>query len=241
MTDCIILPRAWLEQQITSQTDFLRAAIYLAKEINEHGSVNFSSGDANMMFGMSPRRYRTFMQIIANDKQTDKQTTNKTTNITFDCQVVTTTKRQARRQTNDKQTDKQTDKQKRLTKSSPDYVSPPFVSPEYADTWRKFIEYRKEINKPYKSEASERIAYNKMVEMSGNNPETAKDMVERTILGQWQGLFPKDNGTTNTTRDTAVSRKAQRDRGLSLANEIVSRSENLLSLYNGCGTDADNR
>lgn len=107
MTDYIMLPRAWLEPQITSQPDFLRAAIYLAREINEHGSVQFSSGDANMMFGMSPRRYRTFMQIIANDKQTDKQTTNKTTNIAFDCQMVTPTKRQTRRQTNDKQTDKQ--------------------------------------------------------------------------------------------------------------------------------------
>ena len=107
MTDYIMLPRAWLETVITSQPDFLKAAVYLAKEINEHGSVKFSSGDANMMFGMSPRRYRTFMQIITNDKQTDKQTTNKTTNITFDCQLITPTKRQARRQTNDKHTDKQ--------------------------------------------------------------------------------------------------------------------------------------
>ena len=107
MGDYIMLPRAWLETAITSQADFLSAAVYLAKEINEHGSVKFSSGDANMMFGMSPRRYRTFMQIIASDKQTDKQTTNKTTKIAFDCQSVITTKRQARRQTSDKQTDKQ--------------------------------------------------------------------------------------------------------------------------------------
>ena len=99
MTDYIMLPRAWLESAITSQPDFLRAAVYLAKEINEHGSVKFSSGDANMMFGMSPRRYRTFMQIIANDKQTDKQTTNKTTTNSFDSHSFTTTKNQAMRQT----------------------------------------------------------------------------------------------------------------------------------------------
>lgn len=39
------------------------------------------------------------------------------------------------------------------------------------------------------------------------------------------------------TTDNAASRKAQRDRGLSLATEIVARSENLLNLYNGGGTD----
>lgn len=41
--------------------------------------------------------------------------------------------------------------------------------------------------------------------------------------------------------DTAASRKAQRDRGLSLANEIVARSENLLGLYNGQSADPDDR
>lgn len=120
---------------------------------------------------------------------------------------------------------------------------PTFVSPEYAETWRRFIAYRKEINKPYKSEASERIAYNKMVEMANNNPAAAKDMVERTILGQWQGLFPTDNHGSKPTpaTDSPLSRKAQRDRGLSLATEIVARSENLLGLYNGGRADPNPR
>lgn len=43
------------------------------------------------------------------------------------------------------------------------------------------------------------------------------------------------------TADNAASRKAQRDRGLSLATEIVARSENLLSLFNGSGADPDTR
>lgn len=213
MTDYIMLPRSWLEPAITNQADFLKAAVYLAKEINEHGSVKFSSGDANMMFGMSPRRYRTFMQIIANDKQTDKQATNKTTNIAFDCQEVKASARQAQRQTSDKQN--------YLAKPSPDYVSPSFVSPEYADIWRKFILYRKEIKKPYKSESSERIAYNKMVEMSGNNPDAARDMVERTILGQWQGLFPINNGTRQSSNN--LRQQGDRYSALEAAAEAVIR------------------
>ncbi|MCI9284352.1 MAG: hypothetical protein HFJ91_00750 [Muribaculaceae bacterium] len=47
-----------------------------------------------------------------------------------------------------------------------------------------------------------------------------------------------DNGTAKSPAGDYASRKAQRDRGLSLATEIVSRSENLLGLYNGQGPDS---
>lgn len=107
MADFIKLPRSWLVSRILSEPDFLRAIVYLATMIEDNGAVDFSSGDANRMFGMSPRRYRTFMALIADGEQIDKQTTNKTTNIRFGCQVVTAPKRQAKRQTSDKQTDKQ--------------------------------------------------------------------------------------------------------------------------------------
>lgn len=119
---------------------------------------------------------------------------------------------------------------------SPDYILPPYVEAEFADTWRKFIAHRKDIKKPYKSAQSERIAYNKMVELAGHDPAKAKDMVERTILGQWQGLFPeKSNGNNRTIQ--AATAKTRRDRGLSLATEIVSRSETLVGFYNDCRTD----
>ena len=42
-----------------------------------------------------------------------------------------------------------------------------------------------------------------------------------------------------TATDSAASRKERRDRGLSLATEIVARSENLLNLYNGVFADPD--
>lgn len=120
--------------------------------------------------------------------------------------------------------------------------APSFVAPEYAETWRRFIAYRKEIKKPYKSELSERIAYNKMVEMADNDPAAAKDMVERAILGQWQGLFPKENHGTKPiiTTDNAATRKESRDRLRSLATGVVSQSaDKLLDLYNGVGQNPD--
>lgn len=53
-----------------------------------------------------------------------------------------------------------------------------------------------------------------------------------------------DNNPTRTYGrpiTPAIAAKERRDRGLSLANTIVSRSENLLNLYNGCGPDTDYR
>lgn len=108
----------------------------------------------------------------------------------------------------------------------PDYISPPFVAPEFAEIWHRFIEYRKEIKKPYKSAASEKTAYNKMVEMANNNPATAKDMVERTILGQWQGLYPSDDGkrTKQTARVNAPLSDAEKLADYEdLAHEISKR------------------
>ena len=45
----------------------------------------------------------------------------------------------------------------------------------------------------------------------------------------------------STTRNTPATRKEQRDRSLSLANEIVSNSDDLLSLYYGTGSDPHTR
>lgn len=112
----------------------------------------------------------------------------------------------------------------------PDYISPSFVAPEYREIWQRFIEYRKEIKKPYKSESSERIAYNKMVEMSGNDPAVAKDMVERSILGQWQGLY-KDNSNGNRNNNAQQQSQQRSGRGQNrnpdaydLAREILGKS-----------------
>ena len=222
MTDYIMLPRAWLETAITSQPDFLSAAVYLAKEINEHGSVKFSSGDANMMFGMSPRRYRTFMQIIANDKQTDKQATNKTTNITFECQVVTSTKRQTRRQTRRQTNDKQTDKQK-----------PTKFTPPTDEEVRQYVtEKGNHFNPDQFVPHSQSKGW-----MIGKNPMKDWKAACRTWELEWQKKhgeqFYYQLAIPSAVRDTPAARKEQRDRSLSLANEIVSQSADLYNLYDG--------
>lgn len=244
MADFIKLPRSWLDSRITSEADYLKAVVYLATKIGENGSVDFSSGDAKMMFGMSPRRYRTFMSLITNDKQIDKQATNRTTNIRFECQIVATPKRQARRQTGDKPTDKQ--KPTVTTKTSSDtFVLESYVDPRFAEAWLKWLDYRKEINNRYKSPKSERIGYDQFIKKSNNDPIQAMEMVDNTIANGYKGLFPdRSNGTakpTNTAGDYA-SRAESRRRMSALASEIVSRDADIiLGLYDGQERQSDHR
>lgn len=117
----------------------------------------------------------------------------------------------------------------------------PYVDPRFSEAWQKWLDYRREVKKTYKSPASRKTAYDKMVRMANNDPEQAMDMVERAILGQWQGLHETKQYGAARPITPAIAAKERRDRGLSLANTIVSRSENLLNLYNGCGPNTDYR
>lgn len=203
----------------------LRVYMYLAANSTD-GKITTSTAQISRATKLTERQVRDALTELERSNKTSNKTSNKGSDITLcgigGCANSTSSKRSNK-------TSSKRSNPKEVEKPGHDYVSPPFVAPEYADTWRMFIQYRKEINKPYKSEASERTAYNKMVEMSGDNPETAKDMVERTILGQWQGLFPKDNGTkqsNNTTVRYASEREANRqrvDRGLRAAMDVIAR------------------
>lgn len=121
-----------------------------------------------------------------------------------------------------------------------------FVDPAFADAFTAWLDHKKKQFKfEYKTEHSLKAAYAELVKLSGNDPDIAMQIVEQSMSNGWKGLFElKNNGTykpTSTIRDTPTTRKEQRDRGLSLANEIVSRSDNLLRLYNGSGADSDTR
>lgn len=241
MSDYIRLPRSALTDDLWSNDGaLLRVYMYLVKQ-SENGIAHVSVAQIMSATKLTERRVRNALDALERSNKTSSKRSNKRSDITL-CGIVDNGISTSDK-TSSKRSSKRSDKIATPQQYISDYISPSFVAPEFAETWHKFITYRKEIKKPYKSESSERIAYNKMVEMSNNDPSAAKDMVERTILGQWQGLFPKDNNGTKTTTatDSTASRKAQRDRGLSLATEIVARSEHLLNLYNGSIGDSDAR
>lgn len=235
MSEYIQLPRSALTEEMERNGDLARLLVYLLRKTDENGEIKTDMAKVAADLSLSRQSVRTLMKKFESNQILTKSSTTRVTKLKLDYQE-SKRKRQPNKQPNRQPNVNQ------IKECAIGYISPSFVAEEYREIWQKFIIYRKEIKKPYKSPASEQIAYNKMVEMAGNDPAVAKDMVERTILGQWQGLFPKNNnGTkTTTTTDNAATRAQSRDRLRSLATGVVSQSaDKLLNLYNGVGQNSD--
>lgn len=234
MTEYLKLPRSALD--LVADKDLWQLYGYLLSKADENGIVETSLATIQRDLKVNSKPLRTMLAKLQGANKVAKEGANKGSKITL-CELGNYTTRGASKRANSGAS-KRANKIEDISAVTPAYTSPPFVAPEYREIWQRFTEYRREIKKPYRSESSEQTAYNKMVEMAGNNPSVAKDMVERTILGQWQGLYPKDNHGTKsiTPADNAATRQASRDRMVGLASRIVSQSaERLANLYNGCG------
>ena len=75
-----------------------------------------------------------------------------------------------------------------------------FVSPEFADVFSMWIEYKRERKESYKSDKSLKAAYSKLLKLSGNNPCIASEIVEQSMANNWAGLFElktEHNGNQN--------------------------------------------
>jgi len=79
------------------------------------------------------------------------------------------------------------DKIENIKESPKKIVILPFSSEEFATAWQQWIDYRKELNKPYKSP----MAMQKQLTTLSKYPEEiAIKMIEKSIECHWQGIFP---------------------------------------------------
>ena len=73
-----------------------------------------------------------------------------------------------------------------------------FISEEYREVFAKWLAYKKERKETYKSKASQKECYDKLVALSGNNPAVAMEIVKQSMANNWAGLFEikqnKNNG-----------------------------------------------
>lgn len=230
-SDTICLPRSALTDDLWRNPDLGRLLLYLMSKADSNGEAVIDSGEIYRALGFPRQRFRTLLGKLANNHLLTTLPTTNATTIKFDTQQVKP-KRQP-----PKKPPCQPLANHLFTKED-DYVDPLF-----AEAWELWLNYRKEINNNYKTEQSKRIGYEQLLKKSDNDPQKAIEMVRDTIANGYKGLFPSRTYGAKpiTTADNAASRKAQRDRGLSLATAIVARSENLLSLYNGEGGDSDAR
>lgn len=78
------------------------------------------------------------------------------------------------------------------------YLNDCFIlHPEYLDTVKKWLTYKKEKRQAYKSLTSIQTMVNRLVKDSNNDPLVAAEMIDTAIANNWAGFFAsKDKDTT---------------------------------------------
>lgn len=75
-----------------------------------------------------------------------------------------------------------------------------FVREDFLEVFKSWIDYKREIKNSYRSRKSLELCYNKLLRMSGGDPERAGRIVEQSISNGWKGLFElkqENNGRTD--------------------------------------------
>lgn len=69
-----------------------------------------------------------------------------------------------------------------------------FVSDDFKDVFSSWLEYKREKKESYKSNKALEACYKKLLELSNNNPDIARLIVEQSMASNWSGIFELRNG-----------------------------------------------
>lgn len=156
--------------------------------------------------GMSEREVRTCLERLQNDQQISIKTTNRFSIITvcnydsWQCVIKTDDQQTtSRAPTNDQpndhiqiinkdKEDNNKEKDSKESKKKKEELDFSIVAPEYLEIVQTWLQYKKEKNQSFKPTGFKTM-YNKLIKLSGNNPETAKKIVEQSMSNNWAGLF----------------------------------------------------
>lgn len=93
--------------------------------------------------------------------------------------------------TDEKQDDKE-ERDKSLSKKDKRYdanADLSYVDAPYADIWKEWLDYKKEIKRQYKTQRGAKSQYNTLIKYANNNPILANAIVKISIEHSWDGLF----------------------------------------------------
>ena len=78
------------------------------------------------------------------------------------------------------------------------------VDDKFKDTVSMYLDYRKGRKESYKTEKSFMLMVNNLIQMSGNNPIIAKQIVEQSMINNWAGLFELKQNNNKSYEQTAT-------------------------------------
>ncbi len=65
-----------------------------------------------------------------------------------------------------------------------------FIADDMAETYFRWLSFRKQLKKPFNTQMSIEQNYRKLLKYAGNSPVQARLIVDQSSEYQWQGLFP---------------------------------------------------
>ena len=78
------------------------------------------------------------------------------------------------------------------------------VDMQYREIISMFVDYKKSKNQAYKNEKSFMLMANKLISMSNNNPNVARQIVEQSMINNWSGLFELKQNNNKSYEQTAI-------------------------------------
>lgn len=103
-----------------------------------------------------------------------------------------------------------------------------FIDAPFRGVMDKWLEYKRARGQTYKSEASIKTCYKKLLEMSGDDPVKAEAIVENSIANNYAGLFPiKNTYPHDTDKPVASASLTEEERERSFLEHINRKLGNI--------------
>lgn len=226
--DYIRLPRSELAAELSRNDSFGRLVWYLLSKVDADGTATFTSAEIELRFDISRQRLRTMIRkLLKHGFLTSSQPTSnqQATKVAFDFQCFNPPGQPT---ANQQATNSQPTKPPKRQRKTTTFI-PPTDDEVAAYVAEKGYHFNPESFAPHYQSKGWKV---------GDQP--MKDW--RAACRTWETRWKEKYGERfyyelqpSGQPDNATTRKAQRDRGLSLATEIVANSGNLLNLFNGSG------
>jgi len=203
----IKLHRAFVNWEWFDNANMIKLFIYLLLKANhkegshqgtiiKRGQIKTGLDSLVTSLKIPKQQLRTCLKKLENTGEINTQITNKYRIITICNYDSYQDEQQAiNTQTNKQLTSKQQATNKQLTANNNDKNkkndnnNKEYIDADFKKCFNEWLQYKKERKECYKTQTSEKAAYNKLLKLANNNPDLADAIIQQSIANNWAGLF----------------------------------------------------
>lgn len=96
-----------------------------------------------------------------------------------------------------------------------------FLPSEYKNLWIEWLDYKRELKDPYDTQRGMKAAFTHLVNISGEDPAIARQIVDQSIREEWKGLFPLKDKKRNSFKDDKMTE------AVNYLDEVMKRNNSI--------------